>query len=167
MHWTPAPVSDFASAFGLVRPYGCRGFRMFSTRVVYPMSSNKLWDYDCLVFRRLSATTRVSVFSLTYTDLRVFANSHGFLCHTDSRVFVSLASSRRHTEFRVFRKHMESRSTRNFVFSATHSSPYHTEFRITRSSVSSCFRLPTKFQLHVCRMVFRMTLYMLLRSLLA
>jgi hypothetical protein len=94
------------------------------------MSSNKSWDYDCSVFRRFSAATRISVFLLTHMDFRVFANSHGFPCHTDFHVFVSSASSRRHTEFCVFRKHTEFRSTRNFVFSATHSFPYHTEFRI-------------------------------------
>jgi hypothetical protein len=94
------------------------------------MSSNRLWCYDYSVFWHFSAATRVSVFSLTYTDFRVFANSHGFSCHTDFRVFVSSASSRRHTEFRVFQKHTEFHSTRNFVFSATHGFPYHTEFCI-------------------------------------
>jgi hypothetical protein len=130
VHWTSASVSDSASAFGLLRPYGCRGFWTFSTRVEYPMSSNKSWDYDYSEFRRFSAATRVSVFSLTYTDFRVFANSHGFPCHTDFRVFVSSVYSRRHMKIRVFRKHTEFRSTWNFVFSMTHGSPYHTEFRI-------------------------------------
>jgi hypothetical protein len=130
LHWTPALVSDSASAFDLLRSYGCRGFWTFSTRVEYPMSLNKSWGYDCSVFRRFTAATRVSVFSLTYTYFRVFANSHGFPCHTDFRVFVSSTSSRRHTEFRVFRKLTEFRSTRNFVFSATHGFPNRTEFRI-------------------------------------
>jgi hypothetical protein len=130
VQWTPAPVSDSASAFGPLRPYGCRGFRTLSTRVEYPISSNKSWDYDCSVFRRFSAATRVSVFSSTYTDFRVFANSHGFPCHMDFRVFVSSTSPRRHTEIRVFQKHTESRPARNFVFFATHGILYHTKFRV-------------------------------------
>jgi hypothetical protein len=96
-----------------------------STRVEYPMSLNRSWDYDCSVVRGFSAATRVSVFLLTYTDFSVFANSHGFSCHTDFRLFVSSASSRRHTEFRVFG------DTR---FSVSHGVPYLRVFAFLRNS---------------------------------
>jgi hypothetical protein len=113
------------------------------------MSSNKSWGYDCSVFRRLSAATRVSVFSLAYTDFRAFAGSHGFPCHTDFRIFVSLASSRRHTEIRVLQNHTAFRSIRNFVFSGTHGIPYRTDFRVFVFSASHGIPYHTAFRISV------------------
>jgi hypothetical protein len=126
LHWTPAPVSDSTSAFGLLRSYGCRGFQTFSTRVEYPMSSNKSRSLDCSVFLHFSVETRNFVFS----------PPHGISYHTEFRIFGFLATFHDHTEFRVFgvsasfRRHTEFHSFRRFgVFPSTHGIPYLSELR--------------------------------------